>query len=188
MDPRDMAELRRFIKKEIHLQMNTITAGQCDGSTMTTEDIANIYPGHPTIPGRPIMRPYGFASRAPKGTLAVTAQQGSHPGNKLTLGHRDANPPAVDEGESVQYSLGGYRIVCKNGEMFVGKGADLEHVVVGETLKTAIIAILDAIVAHEHIGNLGFQTSPPINASDFTDIKTGFFANDKILAKNGGRY
>lgn len=181
-------ETRRFISREIKKQLQIITSGEAGDTTMLTEDIANLYPGMPTITKRPVVHPYGFASRAPKGTLSVTAQQGDHPGNKLTLGHRDKNKPSIDEGESVQYSLGGYRVVCKNGELFVGKGTDLEHMVVGETLKAFLLALINHIIIHTHLGNLGVETGPPLNAGDFNTDKADFLDNNKILAKDGGRY
>lgn len=181
-------EVRRLIVKEIQRQMKVITSGSCAGSTMTTEDIAGFMPGAPTIPGRPIMHPFGFASRAPQGLISVTAQQGEHPGNKLTLGHRDKDAPAVAEGESVQYSLGGYQVMVKNGEIFVGKGSELEHMVVGETLKAFLLAVIDAIVKHTHLGNLGYPTGVPQNVADFNTAKANFLDNNKILAKDGGRF
>ena len=182
------AELKRYIDLSIRQQLQIITSGAAGASTPTTEDINSLMPGMPTLTNRPIMHPYGFVSRAKKGTISVTAQQGDHPGNKLTLGHRDGNAPSVDEGESAQYSFGGYRVVCKNGEIFVGKGEDLEHMVVGETLKTFLLMLLDLLIAHQHYGNLGYPTSVPITAQDFTDLKADYIANDKILAKDGGRY
>lgn len=179
---------KRWVIDEIRRQLKIITAGQAGSTTMTTETIDNLMAGHPSIPDRPIMRPYGFASRAPVGTISVTAQMGEHPGNKMTLGHRDKDAPSIEEGESVQYSMGGYRVKVQNGEIFVGKGDDLEHMVVGETLKEFLITLVAALVAHTHIGNLGFSTSPPENAMDFTQAQTDFLDNDKILAKDGGRY
>ena len=94
----------------------------------------------------------------------------------------------MDEGESVQYSAGGYRVVCKAGEIFVGKGEDLEHMVVGETLKALLISLITHINAHTHLGNLGYPTGVPLNAADFTEDQANFLDNDKILAKDGGRY
>lgn len=181
-------EMRAYVRDEIRRQLKIITSGSAGETTMTTEDIQALMPGMPTIPARPIMHPYGFASRAPNGMISVTAQQGEHPGNKLTLGHRDKNAPSVDEGESVQYSQGGYRIIVKNGEIFVGKGGDLEHMVVGETLKAVLIAIIQKIIVHTHLGNLGYPTGVPQNAEDFTAIQTDNLDNDKILAKDGGRF
>jgi len=182
------AETRRFIVLEIERRLNIITSGTAGTNTNTKQTIENIYPGHPSIDERPIMHPYGFISRAKKGTIAVTAQQGSHPGNKMTLGHRDQSAPAVEVGESASYSDGGYAVRVFNGKIQIGKNGDYETVVVGETLKALLIAIIDAIVQHDHLGNLNFPTSTPRNASTFTEAKSNFVSNDKILAKDSGRY
>lgn len=184
MDP----ELKRMISREIKRQLNIITSGEAGETTMETADIANLYPGTPTIPARPNVQPYGFASRAPKGTLAVTAQQGDHAGNKLTIGYRAGDKPDLEEGESAVYSVGGYKVLVQNGELFIGKGEVLEHMVVGETLKQFLIALIAALVAHTHEGNLGIETSPPLNASDIQETQTDFLDNNKILAKDGGRF
>lgn len=191
-------EIKRYIQMEIRKQMRVITSGAAGTTTMTSEDIQSLMPGMPTIPARPIMHPFGFASRAPQGLISVTAQVGEHPGNKMTLGHRDKSAPALLEGESVSYSAGGYRVAVKNGEIFVGKeSGGLEHMVVGETLKAMLISLITAINAHTH----EFQylpgpgptpvpgtTDPPMNAADFTQIQTDNLDSDKILAKDGGRY
>jgi hypothetical protein len=192
MTPED----KRWVMQAIKLQLKIITSGSAGNSTMTTQDIENLMPGMPTIPARPIMHPFGFASRAPKGLIAVTAQQGENPGNKLTLGHRDKDAPDVDEGEGVAYSVGGYTIFIKNNELTIGKDGDLEHMVVGETLKTVLTALITAIVAHEHLYipplvpavTSPIPTGPPINAADFTLIQTENLDTDKILAKDGGRF
>lgn len=189
------AEVKRYIDQQISIALNVITSGQAGVTTNHTEDIANLYPGLVTMPARPVMHPFGFMSRAPKGTLSITAQQGAHPGNKMTLGHRDKNAPEVGEGESTQYSFGGYIIAVKNGEIFVGKGSTLEHMVVGETLKQFLIAVISAITAHTHTFPYSAGPTPavgttlvPVNASAFTQAQANFLDNDKILAKDGGRF
>lgn len=181
-------ETRAEIKREIEKNLNIILSGLAGVNTMTAEDITDWFPNAPTITQRPVMHPYGFSSRAPLKTLQVVGQQGSHPGNKLVLGHRDAAAPSVSVGESVQYSVGGYQVVCKNSEILIGKGGVYERAVVGDTLVALLTAILDAVVAHTHLGNLGYPTGVPINASDFTDLITQYLANNKILATDGGRF
>src|SRR5258708_7817771 len=113
MSPED----KRWVVLAIRQQLRAIGTGAAGETTMTSEDIQSQVPGMPTIPARPISQPYGFASRAPDGMISVTAQQGEHPGNKLTLGHRDKDAPSVSVGESVMYSVGGYRVKIKNGEI-----------------------------------------------------------------------
>lgn len=182
------AELTAFIRNEIKRQLQIITSGAAGNTTLTTEDIVALFPGMPTITGRPVMHPFGLVSRAPKGTISVTAQQGNHPGARLTLGHRYATPPTVAEGETAIFSRGEYTVKVENGQILVGKGGEYETVVVGETLKTLLISMITAIIAHTHLGNLGVETGPPLNATDFSDLVSQYLSNDKILAKDGGRF
>ena len=184
MDP----EVKREIKREIERQLNIITSGEAGATTSTTEDITNWYPNMPTLPARPIMFPYGYFSRAPVGTLSVVGQQGSHPGNKLTLGHRDSAPPFHGIGESSHYSFGGYEVWMANTDIWIGKGGTYEHMVVGESLVALLTAVLNAIVSHTHEGNLGVATSPPLNASAFTALIGQYLSNNYILASDEGRF
>lgn len=183
------ADTRRFIQNEIRRQINLITSGESGTNTIESEDIQNCYPGMATIEARPVMHPYGFVSRAAKGTIQVTAQQGDHPGNKMVLGHRDKDRPDLEEGESKVYSLGQYQVHIKNDSIKFGKGTTFETAVVGETLAQLLSQMLDAIVAHKHTTTSpGTLTTPPDNASTFTSLKSDFVSNEKILAKNGGRF
>lgn len=176
-------ELRRYIVKEIQRQLNIITSGQAGSNTMDTEDIDNIMPGIPTIPGRPVMHPFGVASRAPRGTIAVTAQQGSHPGNKLTLGHRYASQPAVEEGESCLYNHFGQRVYLQNGSIRIGSQVAANPLVLGTELKDLLQQLLQLLSTHTHVGNLGSPTSAPIEAAQFTQFKTDFVDNDTIFSE-----
>jgi hypothetical protein len=176
----------RFIREEIARQVHILFTGTTQGTATHTEDIGEYLPGADTIPERPIMQPFGLASRAPLKTLSVVARQGNHPANMLTLGHRDKNKPDdLGEGEAALYSVGKYQVRIKKNEVQIGKGGAWETQVMGDTLVTLLKAILDHIIIHPHIGNLGFQTSPPQNAADFTQDKTQV---DKILAKDGGKF
>lgn len=182
------SDIRRLIKKEIEIALQVITSGSAGSNTGTTESINELFAGLPTLPDRPIMRPYGFTSRAPSGTISVTAQQGSHPGNKLTLGHRDASPPDVAVGESAIYNLAGYIIKIESGKIQVGKSGEFEPLVVGDTLNDFLIAMMELIIAHTHLGNLGTPTGPPMNAAQFTTLKTENLDNEMLLTKDGGRF
>jgi len=182
-------EIKRFINLEIKRQVNIIMSGTAGATSQHTETINDLYPGMGEIPDRPIMQPYGFASRAKEGTVSVTARQGDHPGNVVTLGHRDKDKPAdLDAGESSVYSSGKFEVRVLNGQIQVGKNGDFETVVVGDTLKTLLISLIDTIVQHTHLGNLGYPTGFPQNAAAFNILKANTLSNDKILAKDGGRY
>jgi hypothetical protein len=182
-------ETRRFIHNEIKRQMQMITSGRAGTNTVNTQDIDDILPGHPPVQGRPIMHPYGVVSRAPRGTIAVTAQQGEHPGNKLTLGHRAANPPDVEVGETAIYSVGKFTVKVASDQVQIGKDGDYETMVVGDTLKQLLVELITLLTTHTHLVTApGAPSGPPDQATQFADLDTQYLSNDKILAKDGGRF
>lgn len=108
-------DLQRFIRQEIQRALNVILSGQAgDNDAVETETIDNMYPGSPSIADRPVMHPYGFASRAPNGTISVTAKTGADAHNRMTLGHRDKVRKLLDlsEGDAVIYSSDGALVLA----------------------------------------------------------------------------
>lgn len=182
------AETRQFIKEEIARSMNVLLSGESGKTTESVGSIENLYPGMPPLQSRPIMMPYGFASRAPAKTLQVTGRLGSHVGARYILGHWDKERPTdLEDGESSLYCVGGYRVYAKKDRICLGKAnGTYETAVLGETLVTLLTAILNAIALHVHTGNLGAPTTPPLNAAAFTQLIVQYLSNGKILAKAGG--
>lgn len=109
------SDILRSVRLEVARQLNTILSGQAGANdTVQGETIDNMYPGSPSIPDRPVMHPYGFASRAAKGTISVTGKQGSDPTNRLVLGHRDKmRPTDISEGDVVIYSSDGKTVLTR---------------------------------------------------------------------------
>lgn len=183
------AEIVRFIKEEVRKQVLVILPGATGNNTHESEDIEQMYPGLPTQPLRPVMHPFGFVSRAVRGIIQVVGRTGDHPANRMVLGHRDKNRPTdMNEGESIAYSIGGYQVRILNNKIQVGKNGDFETVVVGETLRDLLKALIQVYVEHKHVGNLGYYTTVPDNAVQATQLKTQNLDNDKILSKDDGRY
>lgn len=184
------SEIRDLIRFEIRKQINVLLPGFSQNCSATTEDIVNMYSGiGNTLPKSPIMRPFGYSSNTPDGTLQVVGRVGDHEAARMVLGHRDANvplPPA--QGESAVYSVGGYQMRVRNGLIEIGKNGTFEPQVMGETLRDFLISLVDLIVTHQHLGNLGFQTSVPLNASSFNTLKADNLDNKFILCENGGRF
>lgn len=183
------SEIKRAIHDEIKKQLRVVLYGAVGNPTVNDETIENMYPGMPNQPERPLVGPYGLASVAPEGTIQVVARIGDHPANTVVLGHRAKDRPEIlEEGETAVYSLGEYRLVVKNDKLYLGKGEALEEMVVGETLRQFLIELVNLIIAHTHLGNLGYDTSPPKNFADFLTSRTEYLDSSKILAKDGGRF
>lgn len=182
------SELIRFLREEIKRQINIILPGVSQKPSQnekgSVEDIVNMYPGMDVIEARPVMHPYGLVSKASSGTAQVVGKMGTHEGNRFVLGHRDATAPLVpNEGETILYSKE-YVIRVLNDKIEVGKDGVFEVVPVGDTLKILLSSLIDLIVAHTHPS----PGSPPTNSAAFTALKTNNLDNDKILAKDGGRF
>lgn len=177
MTPED----RKFIREEIARQVNIILSGQAGANTVQTETIDNLFPSMPSIVQRPVMHPYGLVSRAPRGTLSVTARQGEHAGNRIVIGHRDRDKPEVQGGEVQLYNQFGQAIYLKNGSVHLGEASASKPAVLGDDLKAMLEQLIDAIASHTHVGNLGFPTAPPVEAAQFSSIKSSNLSNDKIL-------
>lgn len=183
MDSEDVAFMRAEIKRQVQIILFGTTGNTTPDAQ--TEDIQQMTPGMTTITSRPVMHPYGFASRAPTNTLSVVTRCGDHAGNRMVMGHRDAKKPAVaNPGESAQYSAGGYVFRCQNGKVTVEKNGEVETFVVGDTLSELLGQFLQAIAIHTHAA----PGTPPTNAVTFTDLKENFVDNKMILAEDGGRY
>lgn len=183
------SDLLKYIRDEIRKQVHIVLSGEAGTNTVESEDIQNLLPGMATLVQRPVMHPYGFASRAPAKTIQVTARQGEHPANRLVLGHRAADRPQdLEPGECAVYSLGKFTLRMKNDKLELGKDGVFEEMVMGQTLKEFLVALVDAILVHTHLGNLGFPTSVPLNSATFTTLKDNNLTNEKILSKDGGRF
>lgn len=176
-------EILTFIRNEIKKQVNIILSGQAGSNDQFTEDIQNLYPGTPTLASRPIMHPYGLVSRAPANTIQVTARQGENPGNRLVLGHRDANRPSLAQGETLLYNQYGQTIFLENGKIHIGKRASSDPVPLGTELITFLQNFLTLFEQHTHVGNLGYST--PLDPSDVTQaqqLDADNLANKKIVS------
>ena len=139
------SEVRRLIIEEIRKHTNIILSGQAGANTQFVETIDNLFPGMPGNVNRPVMHPYGISSRAPLGTISVTARNGDHPGNRLVLGHRDANRPVVQSGEVQLYNQFGQAIYLKNGSVHVGTAAADNPAVLGNEIKAMLQQLITLI-------------------------------------------
>lgn len=183
ISPNDKSELLALVRREVAAALNVVLNGQTANAQTNTESIDAMFPGMTKVLDRPLVQPYGFHALAPDGTLSVNARVGAHAGSRYVIGHRDSNRPRLQTGESVVYSVGGYRVLVGNDQIAVGKNGVYETMVVGETLATLLSAILADIATHGH-PSLG---APPTNAAAFLALKVEVDAG-AFLAQDGGRF
>lgn len=192
LDPSSLA----FVRKEIAKSLNTILSGVSANADGMNEDIQQLFPGSSTIPTRPTMHPYGYVSRAPTGVIQVTGKQGNTPENRMVLGHRDANRPALNPGEMVIYNQWGQQIRLNNGQIQIGGTDSSEPLVLGNQLKALLEAIIGAITALASGTSAGFGAVSVTNpiamaaallaisgaSSAASDAGNNFVSNDAILS------
>lgn len=166
------SELQRHLREEIKKQVITILSGEAGGGDAETETINNMFPGMPGITKRPVMHPFGFASRAPKKTIQVVGKQGNTPENRIVLGHRDARRPTdLAEGDSAIYSSDGKTVLAyfkiKVDEIHFSTGKGLG--VVGQFTKDGKVSV------NNQVGDLIAILSDLLKAVEniATDVSTG---------------
>jgi hypothetical protein len=97
----------------------------------------------------------------------------------------DKIPLQAVNGHLVLKTLAGKKaFISSNTEVNLVRGNDPgnERLVLGDTFKTAYSQHLAIDAAHTHIGNLGYPTLVPIQASQYTAIKTSPVDDDLMLS------
>jgi hypothetical protein len=95
-------------------------------------------------------------------------------------------PANVDDGSIVLKSVAGKKIwVTSDTRINLSKadGTPSENLVLGQVLKTVLGQFMQKFIEHTHIGNMGFQTTAPSNATDVTSLKSGNVDNEGILSQ-----
>lgn len=194
------SEILAFIRREVARQTQVILNAQAGKNTIDKENIDLMYPGAPSVTERPVMHPYGLASRAPEKTLSVVARVGEHSANRMVIGHRDKDRPTdLEEGETILYSVGkmsvivrkdkvtigkgetGVSVVVDEKKVTIGKGDTQEPGVLGDALASLLSELLDILANHTH----GPPGTPPAQSAQITQIKVQQVDAGKFLAEEG---
>lgn len=128
------------------------------------------------------IQPFGFSSRAPKGTTCLTVPIAGDPSHINIVGHFDEARPTTEDGESILYNAYGQLIYLSNGKIQIGSKSAAENLVLGQIFKQYEKDLLDAIIAHRHVDSLGYLTAPPVNDPDFTALKASPIEDELILS------
>ena len=100
------------------------------------------------------------------------------------IAREDIRLQSQNSGASLTIRPSGDIVINTDGNIKIGSKDATEPVVLGERLKSVLETLIDQIVSHTHIGNMGAPTSPPVNAAGFTSLKAGTISNKDILADN----
>lgn len=127
--------------------------------------------------------PYGISARAPSGTDALSVPIGGNATHVNVVGHFDENRPSVNDGEVMIYNEFGQAVYLKNGSVHLGTPAGSHPVNLGDIVKSVLSQFLALYANHTHIGNLGYETAPPDNASDATALKSSPVDDGGVLSE-----
>lgn len=149
MDAHDWAMVRKEIARACSVILHGRTAETQVDDAPSTESVDDCPPGAPTIEGRPVMHPYGLASRAKANTTAVIARVGDHPANKMIIGHRDKDRPALEnEGDVALYDMHGNVLMLRDTDPYIDTG-DRKFSVGGKDLGDDLLGAIAALVKQE---------------------------------------
>jgi phage gp45-like len=138
------------------------------------------------IDGLDRIQQVGFTSRPKAGAQAVVLFMGGNRDHGVVIATDDGSvrPKDLGEGEAAVYSYGGYQVRVLASKIQIGKAGTWETMVVGEKLAELLGSLLGELITHTHPA----PGAPPTNAAAFTTMKADYITNDKILAKDGGRF
>lgn len=190
-------EIKKAIRQEIKQQMNVILNCVLQESTTEDQEIDQVYPGATLLEKRPVVHPYGLVSRAPKGTIGVTARVGEHIGSRLILGCRDTERADIDlnEGDVCLYDANGNQIELNAQGVHLGSSEADNPIPLGNETLALFSAICDTFIT----AALGISTAPgnpitpnPAVVAQFTALKLQYITNtatnilaQKVFAEKG---
>jgi len=166
--------VRSLIKQEIcTIMMASVTSNETDLRTS-----AQRFATDANLSNLRSISPFGFHSRATKGTPCVMTPINHDPTNIMITGHYDQNRPQIQDGETVLYGADGQLIHFKSGgTIHQGSKAAAAPVVLGDVLKTFLEKFLDDFINSNPLGydamGLPVFISPTIKA-DMTQQKTEY--------------
>ena len=179
-----------FVREEVRRQVQILMSGTSGENTHETESIEQMVPGMPTIAKRPIMHPYGFVSRAARGTVQVVGRMGDHASNRFVMGHRDKDRPVdLKEGEGAIYSVGKYQVRVLTDRIQIGKEGVFETLVLGDKLTSLLGDLITELGNHTHTCSVpGGLSTPPFQKAQIDLLKTEQVDGNKLLAEDGGGF
>lgn len=176
------SEIRRLIKDAIREELAPVLMAFVTANATQLRSSVKNFATAGEISNLRSIQPFGFGSRAPVQTPALVIPIAGDPTHLVIAGHFDANRPSHNNGETVLYDNFGHIVYLSSTKMQFGSKASAENMVLGQVFKTMMDTLLEAIATHTHTGNLGYPTSPPVNAGDFESIKASPIDDNAILS------
>ena len=175
-------EIQRLISQTVRQELASILMGKVSSNASQLRSGIQRFGGENEISGLRSVLPYGVSSRAPVGTDCVVMPINHDPTHLNVMGHFDSARPSLDDGEAALYNEFGQLVYLSNGKIQIGTKSSSQNLVLGQVFKSMMDTLLQAIASHTHTGNLGYATSPPVNAADFNAVKASPIDDNSILS------
>ncbi len=171
--------VREIIKQELApILMGTTVSNQSN----TQATFQHFSSEAPIGPVRSI-QPFGLSSRAPAGTSLLTVPVNADATHQNIVGHYDTAKPTTNDGETILYDAYGHVIYMSQSKVVLGAKTSTQNVVLGQILKTLFDNWLGYDQAQTHTGNLGYPTSPPLNAAQYAAIQASPVDDETMLSE-----
>jgi hypothetical protein len=174
------AELIKFIRQVVREEFAPVAMATIVANATQLRSTFQRTSSDSRFPNARSIQPYGYASRAPTGTECLAVPVGGNASHVNIVGHFDSARPLVSDGETLLYDANGHAVYLSTTKVQIGTMIASHPVPLGDILKTALNDLLEAIISHQHMGNLGYPTGTPMNSSAFSAIKSSPVGDDSM--------
>lgn len=176
------SEIRKLIRQVVQETIAPILLASVTKNENSLRTNFKYFASAGEIPDVRNIQPFGVSSRAPVGTNALVVPIDGNQTHLVIVGNHDADKPTTDDGETILYDAYGHVVYLSQTKMQFGSKTSSENMVLGKVFKQFADNLLTALQAETHLGNLGFPTSPPVNAATYAALQTSPIQDDAILS------
>lgn len=181
------SEIRSIIRQEIKQALTPVLMG----FITSNEDVKRIMAKRMSNEGPMNVRsiqPFGLSSKAPPETQTLLVPIAGDPTNMNAVGNYDTNKPDVEDGEVSIYDNFGHEVYLSQDKMQFGSKDSANPMMLGDLVQECLSNMLQLIIEHNHMGNLGYPTGAPSNAIQFQQLKlntvdSGDLVSDKCFTE-----
>jgi hypothetical protein len=177
------SEIIRLVRQIIKQELAPILMGVVTSNESQTQSTFQHFSSEAPIGPVRSIQPFGLSSRAPVGTSLLTIPVNADATHQNIVGHFDTAKPTGADGETLLYDAFGHVIYMSESQVSLGAKAATQNVVLGQILKTLFDNWLGYDQAQTHTGNLGFPTSPPLNAAQYAAIQASPVDDETMLSE-----
>lgn len=176
------SEIKALIRREVREALAPILMAVVTSNQDSNRTTAQRMQAEPPIGNMRNIQPYGYSSRAPVGTPCLVTPAAHDPTHLNMTGHYDEGRPTTEDGESILYDAYGHIVYLSQTKMQFGSKTSANPMMLGDIVQAMLSSFLQDVSVHKHIGNLGYYTAVPDNATAYTDLKASPVDDGAIIS------